>query len=110
METLALEVKHLTLAWIKTHVGTEGNEQADQAAKEGAVGGLHMKETQTPIPWQVPKSKIEDYTTAKWKQKWITAPHYCAVPIHGHIDAACTEHLWVRYISHATSLMRTHCT
>ena len=29
METLALEVKHLTLAWIKAHVGTEGNEQAD---------------------------------------------------------------------------------
>ena len=32
MESLALEVKHLTLAWIKVHVGTEGNEQADQAA------------------------------------------------------------------------------
>ena len=44
----------------KAHVGTEGNEQADQAAKEGAAGGAHMKETQTPIPWQVAKSKIED--------------------------------------------------
>ena len=76
METLAIEVKHLTLAWIKAHVGTEGNEQADQAAKEGAAGVSHMKDTQTPIPWQVVKNKIEFYTTAKWKHKWITAPHY----------------------------------
>ena len=51
---------------------TEGNEKADQAAKEGAAGRSHMKETQTPIPWQVAKSKIEDYTT----DKWITAPQY----------------------------------
>ena len=56
METLALQVNH-------------------QAAKEGAAGGAHMKETQTPIPWQVAKSKIEDYTS-KWKLKWITSPHY----------------------------------
>ena len=65
------EANDLTLAWIKAHVGTEGNEQADQAAKEGAAGGSHMKETQTPIPLQVAKNKIESYTTDKWKQKWI---------------------------------------
>ena len=69
METLALEVKHLNLAWIKAHVGTEG-------AIEGAAGGSHMKETRTLIPWQVAKSKIEEYTTAKWKHKWITASQY----------------------------------
>ena len=33
--------------------------------------------------------------------------YYCAVPIHGHITASRTEHLWVRYICHGTSLMRT---
>ena len=35
-----------------------------------------MKETKTPILWQVAKNKIEEYTTYKWKQKWILAPQY----------------------------------
>ena len=35
---------------------------------------------------------------------YTTTLEVCGVPIHGHIDATCTEHLWVRYISHATSL------
>ena len=61
----SLKGSPLTMAWIKAHVGTDANEQADQAAKEGAAGGSHIRETQTPIPWQVAKSKIEDYTTAK---------------------------------------------
>ena len=39
---------------------------------------LNMKETQTPIPWQAAKSKIEDYTTSKWKHKWKSAPQYVA--------------------------------
>ena len=50
MEILAPIVKHLTLAWIKAHVRTEGNKQADQAAKRGAAGGTHMKATRTTIP------------------------------------------------------------
>ena len=35
-----------------------------------------MKETQTPIPWQEAKRKIEEHTTSQWKQKWINSPHY----------------------------------
>ena len=76
METLATQVRHLTLGWIKAHVGTEGNEQADQAAKEGAAGGAHLKITQTPIPWQTVKNKIENYTTHNWKQKWKETTQY----------------------------------
>ena len=35
-----------------------------------------MKVTQTPIPWQVAKTKIEEFATSKWKHKWISAPQY----------------------------------
>ena len=76
METIATQVRHITLAWIKAHVGIEGNERADQAAKEGAAGGTHIKKANTAIPWQEAKNKIEDYTTSLWRQKWITTPHY----------------------------------
>ena len=47
-----------------------------QLKKEQQEDYIGMKETQTPIPWQVAKSKIEEYTTSKWKRKWITAPPY----------------------------------
>ena len=59
METLALQVKSVTLAWTKAHIGTKGNEQADQAAKDGAAGGSHMNITKTLIPWQAVKTKNE---------------------------------------------------
>ena len=69
----------LTKDTVKTFFFTlfcNGNEQADQAAKEGAAGGSHMNETKTTIPWQVAKNKIEEYTITKWKQKWISATDY----------------------------------
>ena len=46
----------------------EGNEQAYQA------GGSHMKETKTPIPWQVAKNKIEEYTISKWNTNGYQLP------------------------------------
>ena len=36
LETLAYNVKKLTVSWVKAHVNATGNEQADQAAKDGA--------------------------------------------------------------------------
>ena len=76
MEILASQVKHLTLDWIKTHVGTEGNKQADQTAKEcinphkkcwAIWSGINKK---TAIPWQIAKNKIEEYAINKWTCKW----------------------------------------
>ena len=44
MENLASQVKHLVLAWVKSHIGTEGNEKSIQAAKD-ATGGCFKHKT-----------------------------------------------------------------
>ena len=66
----------LTLSWIKAHAGIDGNEQADQAAKEGAAGGTPLKYTNTALSWKEVKNKIEKYRTKLWRQKWKADPQY----------------------------------
>ena len=38
LNSLKLRCESVRLAWIKAHAGLQGNEEADQAAKEGANG------------------------------------------------------------------------
>ena len=76
MKTLALKVKHLTVAWIKAHVGTEAMIKLTKRLKRVQPEDHIWRKLKASIPWQLAKIKIEDYTTSKWKQKWISAPQY----------------------------------
>ena len=55
---------------------------ADQAAKEGAAGGLNLKQLDPLMPWQVAKNKIEEYTNNKWTNRWKAEPQYKRTKLH----------------------------
>ena len=77
LENLKWRTKGCTIAWIKAHIGTEGNEAADEAAKNGAENiGNKFQLIKTPIPHAIRKEDIDKAIRTEWKRKWQIAPHY----------------------------------
>ena len=60
------------LVWTKAHVGTEGNEKADQMAKAGA---LLPDIEDVGKPQSRVKSEIEDKIRERWDLEWERYPH-----------------------------------
>ena len=49
LENLKWRTKGCTIAWVKAHIGTEGNEAADTAARQGAENkGNKIQTINTP--------------------------------------------------------------
>ena len=55
------------LCWVPSHIGVQGNERADAAARNATT----MNETTpTPLPKSDHKCAIKASTFSKWKEKW----------------------------------------
>ena len=70
LENLKWRVKYCTLARVKAHIRTKGNEAADKAAKVGAENKDNKLELiKTPMPSAVTKSEIDNAIRTEWKRK-----------------------------------------
>ena len=74
LESLLLHTKSVTLAWIKAHANLEGNEAADEAAKECA-NAVNI-EKYIPKPWSATKSIVKALVEQEWNTRWISDTQY----------------------------------
>ena len=67
LELLAAKAKRLTIAWVKAHVGTSGNEKADDLAKKGTSCTNFL---QVAMPEGKVKNEVKNKTRVQWNKNW----------------------------------------
>jgi hypothetical protein len=55
--------------WIKARAGHDGNELADQTAKEAATS-TDINECYTRIPKSAVRRELKDHSVTKWQSEW----------------------------------------
>ena len=74
LNTLADSTERLELCWIKAHVGHDGNERADQLARE-AVKNSQVG-VNTPQSWACYKAQLKEDIYTEWERRWTNDNAY----------------------------------
>jgi ribonuclease HI len=65
------QIVSVKIHWTKAHVGHEGNERADQLAKEGTTKTSFCTEPILPVAKTWVKGKIKHYLHSEWTKRWL---------------------------------------
>ena len=74
LNLLAHSTERLEICWIKVHVGYDGNERADQLARE-AVKNSQVG-VNTPQSWACYKAQLKTEIYNEWERRWTNDNAY----------------------------------
>ena len=76
LSQLGYDIPRLTLAWIRAHVGYEGNKLADTPAKQGALEPEMGIKIDISISRTEITNKLKELIYNKWMLRWTTSTDY----------------------------------
>jgi AraC-like DNA-binding protein len=77
LEAICLTGATVRLAWVKAHVGLEGNELADSAAKLGGADEMGINNRASlPRAMAEVKTQLDRAIRSKWREQWTLSPKY----------------------------------